>query len=223
MKNSLTCGVQKGGWVVWVVLAVSDHLVELLNALGLHVQHVIHCPVIFDVPQIYPQVVSWNKILSVWRETQRVNVVFVTVLVKKATPRVEGFVDHLGAGENEFALLQQLLTRFVLLFLPVFYLPKFYQLVIGWQQLGGRGREFVDPFYHVHLLGDLLGVQRVERSLVGLEFSQIVVVYVPIFNDFLEHNNSATPVSNAQILPLLIKTYRLQQILLCYVGWVRFS
>ena len=98
--------------------AMGHDLVELFHALRLHIDHIVNLGTILDMPQVHTEVVCRQKVFSIWREAQRVDMILVGASVLLLAPALPALVDYLGARHHYFALGQQLFCGFILLLFP---------------------------------------------------------------------------------------------------------
>ena len=81
----------------------------------------------------------------------------------------------------------------------------------------------VYPLNYIHLLRNLVRIQRVEGRFMSLEFSHVLVVCLALIFRLLEDNHTTAPVSHCQHLPVFIESNGRKKILLCDILWVSFS
>jgi hypothetical protein len=79
MQEALTGRVNEETGVLGMVLTVSYDLFEFLYLLGLHVQEIIHCAIVFNVPKIDSQVISREEVLSIRTQANGVDMIFMPI------------------------------------------------------------------------------------------------------------------------------------------------
>ena len=83
-------------------LAIGDHLLQVINILWLHIQNVIHNSVVFDVPNVYSEIIRAQKLLSIRAKAHRIYVILVGISEEAAEFSFPTFVCDLASGEHEF-------------------------------------------------------------------------------------------------------------------------
>lgn len=172
------------------------YFVELIYIFGLNVEHVVDNLVVLKVPDVDPEVVGRDEVLSIGSQRQGIDMILVGISILSPCSAFPALIDDLRSRDHELSLLEQFLAALVLLLFLILYAPELDQLVVRCEHLWHGILEEVHPLNGVDLLRDRGGVERVEGCLVGLELGQVVEVGFPIFLYHLENYDAPSSVSN---------------------------